>query len=80
MAACDLELPAFVLDFAEEPSVLYREGRLRRERLKKIDDFGGKAACLLPPDRQGADDSLFAEEWNRQNRSISKPRENGSDP
>src|SRR6266478_6743976 len=45
-----LDLPAFVLDLAEQPGVLNRQCRLSRKRLKEIDNFRRKAACLLPPE------------------------------
>src|SRR3990172_12004796 len=71
-----LDLPALILDLAEQPGVLDREGRLRREGLKQVDDLRGKVARLLAPDRQGTHDPLFPEQRNRQNRSIPEPREN----
>ena len=76
MAIGRLDLPALVLDLAKQPRVLNRQGGLRRKRLKKIDDFRRKAARLLPLDRQSTQNSLFAEQWNCQNRSVSMPRGN----
>src|SRR3990172_461176 len=77
VAARDFELLALLLDLAEQPRVLDRQGRLGCEGLKQVDDLLGKVAYLLSPDRQSTHDPLLAEKRNRQNRSISEAGEKG---
>ena len=53
--ARDLELPALLLDLAEQPRVLDRQHRLRRERLHQVDDASAgirRARCGGPPARR----------------------------
>src|SRR3990172_779659 len=57
-----LDLPALIIDLAEQPRVLDRQGRLRRERLKEVYHLRRKVARLLAPDRQSAHDPLLPEQ------------------
>src|SRR2546425_3313377 len=48
MLAGLLELPALVLDLAEQSRILDGQGRLRRERLQEVDDRLCKLAGAVP--------------------------------
>ena len=54
-----LDLPALVLDLAEQPGVLDRQDRLGREGLQKFDHFGAKLPGRFSPYHQSADDAVF---------------------
>ncbi len=67
--ARDLELAALVLDFVEQPRVLDRQHRLRREGLDQIDGVLRKGAGRAAADHQHADDVVAAEQRRRQPRA-----------
>ncbi|HKH27230.1 MAG TPA: hypothetical protein VKA61_02720, partial [Sphingomicrobium sp.] len=48
VAACNLNLAALLLDFAEQPRVLDREHGLRREGLEEVDGRFGELPRLFP--------------------------------
>ncbi len=58
--ARDLELPALVLDLAEEARVLDGEGGLRREGLQEVDDLRRELARRLAVDHQPAKQMVLA--------------------
>ena len=60
------ELPAFILDFAEQPRVLNRQHRLRRESLDQVDGVLRKGAGRAAADHQHANDILAAHERRQQ--------------
>ena len=60
------DLPALVLDLAEQPGVLDRQDGLGREGFQKLDDFGAKLAGGFSPHHQAADDAVFAQQGNGQ--------------
>ena len=51
------ELPALILDFVEQPRVLDRQHRLRRERLDQVDGVLREGARAAAADHQHADDA-----------------------
>jgi len=53
-----LELPALVLDLAEQAGVLDREGRLGGERAQQIDRLGRELAGTVPGHRDAADEPV----------------------
>src|SRR5262249_55191313 len=75
MLAGHFELAALVLDLAEQACVLDREGRLRRERAKKIDGCRLKRPRSLPEDRESAEQTVFAEERHRKKAPVSSTHE-----
>ena len=64
-----LLLPALVLDFAEQPRVLDRQHRLRRERLHQVDDVLREGAGSAAADHQHADDIAAAGERRDETRA-----------
>ena len=62
----DFDLPALVLDLAEQPGVLDRQHRLCRKGFQKLDHFGAKLAGRFSPYYQAADDAVFAQQGNSQ--------------
>jgi hypothetical protein len=49
-----LDLPALILDLAEQPRILNRQGRLGSERLEKVDDFRRKLPASFRQTALGA--------------------------
>src|SRR5262245_41680271 len=78
VAVSSFDLFAFILDLAEQPGVLDRQGRLSCERLQEVNDFRRKAALFFPPNRQRAQNPILAEKGYRENRSITEPCQNRS--
>ena len=66
MPARRLQLPALVLDLAEEPRILDRDGRLVGEGLDERDLPVGKGMDLTAPQRDDADQPMPAKEGHRQ--------------
>ena len=64
------ELPALVLDFAEQPRVLDRQHRLRRERLHQVDGILREGAGRAAAHHQHADDLVAADERRHQARAV----------
>ena len=67
--AGDFEFAALVLDLVEQPRVLDRQHRLRRERLDQIDGVLRERAGRAAADHQHADDIVAAHQRRRQPRA-----------
>ena len=63
------ELPAFILDFTEQPGVLNRHRRLRRECLDEVDDILRKDARRAAADHQHANNVFPAQQRRHQQRA-----------
>ena len=71
VAAGCLQLPALLLDLAEQLGVLDGEHRLGREGLQQVDDLLVEFTRLAAPDDQRADDLVRPEQRNDQDAAIS---------
>ena len=70
-----LELPALVLDLAEQPRVLDGQRRLRREGLEQLDHLRRELAGGVPVDGQAAEQLVLAQQRNRQQRPTAQTDE-----
>ena len=66
------ELAALLLDLAEQPRVLDRQHRLRREGLQQLDGVLWELARRLAADHQGAHDLIGGEQGNHQTGAIAQ--------
>ena len=69
------ELPALVLDLAEQPRVLDGQSRLRRERLQQVDHLRRESPAAVPVHGQRAEQVVLAQERHCQNRTIAAANE-----
>ena len=65
----DLQFVGLERQLLEEASVVDRERRLARERLEQIRDLRGKFARDAPSDDKRPENSILANEWNREHRA-----------
>jgi len=63
----------FLLDLAEQASVLDCDGGLRCEGLQQLRHVGGKGAFDLPGDRQRTEHAPLAQQRNGEQRSHARP-------
>ena len=70
-----LELAALVPDLPEQPRVLDGQGRLGCEGLEQLDDLGREISGRVLVDGQPADEVVFAQERNGQERSGPDPQQ-----
>ena len=68
-----LQLPALLVDLAEQPGVLDGEHRLGREGLERGDDLGREGAPLAAQDDQAPEEPLLAHERDREERMGALP-------
>ena len=75
VAAGGLELAALVRDLAEEAGVLDGKGRLGGEGLEQLDDLRRERARRFPVDREPADQLVFAQQRDGEERAVPVPKE-----
>ena len=75
VAARRLELPALVRDLAEEAGVLDGQRRLGGEGLEQLDDLRRERAGRLPVDREPADQLVFAQHRDGEQRAGARAEE-----
>src|SRR5262249_41909846 len=73
--AGDFELPTFLFDLPEEPSVLNGQRGLSRECLQQLDNFGCKRARSVSNHGEPADEVPLANEAACEQGSVSGPHE-----
>src|ERR1700704_3261283 len=66
-----LQLPAFLLDFAEQTGVVDRQDRLRGKRLQELDGPFGEFAGRLAPNDECTNDMTGADQGQEEPRSKS---------
>src|SRR5215813_9985057 len=67
-----LDLTTLILNLTEQPGVLNRQCRLRSEGFQKINHFRAEFPRRLPTNDETANDTVFAQERNRENGSDSR--------